>query len=126
MIWKKEKISVQTPFHGNKNIYNMLCKSYPIDEAKRFINEIKHLIIGFPLDAVLVYGFNGNGYGTEGNYLLTEWALDGYEWEQTFIFIINQQQFDASSLPYIVNFSDYHKIDESFYKRIEKDLVLVF
>lgn len=36
-----------------------------------------------------------------------------------------KQQFDASSLPYIVNFCDYHKIDASFYKRIEKDLVLV-
>ena len=95
MIWKKEKLSVQTPFHGNKNIYNMLCKSYPIDEAKRFINEIKHLIIGFTLDAVLVYGFNGNGYGTEGDNLLTEWALDRYEWEQNFIFIINKQQFEV-------------------------------
>ena len=37
-----------------------------------------------------------------------------------------KQQFDASSLPYIVNFSDYHKIDAGFYKRIEKDLVSVF
>ena len=93
MIWKKEKISVQTPFYGNKNIYNMLYKSYPIDEAKRFINEIKHLIIGFTLDTVLVYGFNGDG--TSGDCLLNEHALDKYEWEQTFIFIINQQQFEV-------------------------------
>lgn len=37
-----------------------------------------------------------------------------------------KQQFDGSLLPYIVNFSDYHKIDANFYKRIEKDLVAVF
>ncbi len=37
-----------------------------------------------------------------------------------------KQQFDDSLLPYIVNFSDYHKIDANFYKRIEKDLVAVF
>lgn len=37
-----------------------------------------------------------------------------------------KQQFDESSLPYIVNFTDFCKIDESFYKRIEKDLVSVF
>ena len=37
-----------------------------------------------------------------------------------------KQQFDDSRLPYIVNFCDYHKIDESFYKRIAKDLVEVF
>ena len=37
-----------------------------------------------------------------------------------------KQQFDVSSLPYIVNFSDYHKIDAGFYKRIEKYLVSVF
>lgn len=36
-----------------------------------------------------------------------------------------KQQFDDSPLPYIVNFSDYQKIDEIFYKRIEKDLVSV-
>lgn len=36
-----------------------------------------------------------------------------------------KQQFDESSLPYIVNFSDYHKIDENFYKRIEKDLISI-
>lgn len=37
-----------------------------------------------------------------------------------------KQQFDDSSLSYIVNFSDYHKIDTNFYKRIEKDLISVF
>ncbi|WP_301082295.1 nucleotidyltransferase domain-containing protein [Thomasclavelia cocleata] len=36
-----------------------------------------------------------------------------------------KQQFDDSSLPYIVNFSDYHKMDENFYKLIKKDLVSV-
>lgn len=36
-----------------------------------------------------------------------------------------KQQFDESPLPYIVNFSDYHKMDENFYKRIEKDLISI-
>ena len=33
-----------------------------------------------------------------------------------------KQKFDNSLLPYVVNFSDYHKIDTDFYKQIEKDL----
>ncbi len=31
-------------------------------------------------------------------------------------------RFDESALPYVVNFCDYHKIDDSFYLGIEKDL----
>ena len=37
-----------------------------------------------------------------------------------------KQIFDASSLPYIVNFTDYNKIDPSFYELIKEDLVSVF
>lgn len=37
-----------------------------------------------------------------------------------------KEQFDESSLPYIVNFIDYHKIDQNFYKLIAKDLNSVF
>ena len=37
-----------------------------------------------------------------------------------------KQQFDESLLPYIVNFSDYNQVDESFYNSIKKDLVSVF
>ena len=33
-----------------------------------------------------------------------------------------KQAFDESKLPYIVNLSDYHSINENFYKKIEKDL----
>lgn len=33
-----------------------------------------------------------------------------------------KQKFDNSILPYVVNFSDYHKIDTDFYKQIEKYL----
>ncbi|MBR5303949.1 MAG: restriction endonuclease subunit S [Candidatus Gastranaerophilales bacterium] len=33
-----------------------------------------------------------------------------------------KQAFDESKLPYIVNFSDYHSINKTFYKKIEKDL----
>lgn len=33
-----------------------------------------------------------------------------------------KQKFDNSLLPYVVNFSDYHKIDTDFYKQIEKNL----
>jgi len=34
-----------------------------------------------------------------------------------------KDEFDESSLPYIVNFADYHSITPEFYKRIEKDLI---
>ena len=37
-----------------------------------------------------------------------------------------KQMFDASSLPYVVNFTDYNKIDTSFYELIKKDLVSIF
>jgi len=33
--------------------------------------------------------------------------------------------FDKSDLPYIVNFVDFYRIDESFYNMIKKDLVNV-
>lgn len=33
--------------------------------------------------------------------------------------------FDNSDLPYIVNFTDFHNIENRFYKFIEKDLVKV-
>ena len=37
-----------------------------------------------------------------------------------------KQVFDASALPYVVNFTDYNKIDVSFYELIKKDIVSVF
>lgn len=37
-----------------------------------------------------------------------------------------KQMFDASSLPYVVNLTDYNKIEQSFYQLIEKDLISVF
>lgn len=37
-----------------------------------------------------------------------------------------KEKFDDSSLSYIVNFSDYNKIDKVFYDHIKKDLVSVF
>ncbi len=36
-----------------------------------------------------------------------------------------KQKFDDSLLPYVVNFSDYYKIDTDFYQQIEKDLTLI-
>ena len=33
--------------------------------------------------------------------------------------------FDKSNLPFIVNFVDYHLIDEKFYNLIKKDLVKI-
>ncbi len=33
--------------------------------------------------------------------------------------------FDKSDLPYVVNFADFFRIDVSFYKMIEKDLVKI-
>lgn len=34
--------------------------------------------------------------------------------------------FDASDLPYIVNFVDYNSIEPRFYELIQKDLVKIF
>ena len=34
-----------------------------------------------------------------------------------------KEKFDASYLPYIVNFSDYHNITPDFYDHIKQDLV---
>ncbi len=34
-----------------------------------------------------------------------------------------KEEFDKSDLPYIVNFSDYYKLDGSFYERIKPDLI---
>ena len=34
-----------------------------------------------------------------------------------------KEKFDASYLPYIVNFSDYHNITPDFYEHIKQDLV---
>ena len=34
-----------------------------------------------------------------------------------------KEEFDKSDLPYIVNFSDYYKLDSSFYERIKPDLI---
>ena len=36
-----------------------------------------------------------------------------------------KEEFDKSDLPYIVNFSDYYKLDSSFYERIKPDLIPV-
>ena len=33
--------------------------------------------------------------------------------------------FDNSDLPYIVNFADFHSIDEKFYNLIKKDIVKI-
>lgn len=37
-----------------------------------------------------------------------------------------KQLFDESLLPYVVNFTDYNKIENSFYALIKKDLVPIF
>ncbi len=34
-----------------------------------------------------------------------------------------KEKFDASYLPYVVNFSDYHNITPDFYDHIKQDLV---
>lgn len=36
-----------------------------------------------------------------------------------------KEKLDESKLPYIVNFTDYHNIDERFYNLIKDDLVSV-
>lgn len=37
-----------------------------------------------------------------------------------------KEEFDESFLPYIVNFSDYNKIDKKFFELIKNDLVKIF
>jgi predicted nucleotidyltransferase len=36
-----------------------------------------------------------------------------------------KEKFDGSALPFIVNFVDYHKIDDSFYKSIQPNLIRI-
>lgn len=36
-----------------------------------------------------------------------------------------KHKFDCSLIPYVVNFSDYHKIDTVFYQQIREDLQLL-
>ena len=36
-----------------------------------------------------------------------------------------KDKFDKSNLPYVVNISDYHNLDEDFYKLIKTDLVKI-
>ncbi|MBQ7612914.1 MAG: nucleotidyltransferase domain-containing protein [Spirochaetaceae bacterium] len=36
-----------------------------------------------------------------------------------------KESIDESDLPYIVNFTDYHLIDQEFYNLIKDDLVLI-
>lgn len=36
-----------------------------------------------------------------------------------------KEKMDESKLPYIVNFSDYHSIDDKFFSLIKNDLVLI-
>lgn len=95
MVWKKEKFTVKTPFYGNDNIYNRLGMPYPIDEARRFLKEVKHLLIGQKLDKVLVYGFNGYYNRNASNVPLNDYSLDDYEWEGEFLFIINKHVFEV-------------------------------
>lgn len=37
-----------------------------------------------------------------------------------------KEAFDVSSLPFVVNLSDYHSISETFFNLIKKDLVPVY
>lgn len=52
--------------------------------------------------------------------------IKGTEEMPLFLLTKIKQAFDESSLPYVVNFSDFNKIETSFYELIKKDLVSVF
>ena len=80
------KLSISTPYFGNKNIYNKLCMPYPVEKAERFLNIVKPLLVGQKLDKFLV-----EGYYCDYEYTpFSEYDLDSCEWEGPFIFVINK------------------------------------
>ena len=87
-----KKLSIKTPFFSNDNIYNKLAMPYAIDEAQRFLKEVKPLLIGHTLDEVLVRGWDGDWDGTASETLsLNENDLDS-EWVGHFIFVIKNNR----------------------------------
>lgn len=86
---------------------------------------IKRLLMPYLSD----YSFYYYGSRVKGNYSPVsdlDILIKGTKEMPIDILFEIKQIFDASSLPYVVNFTDYHKIDNSFYHLIKKDIVSIF
>lgn len=72
------------------------------------------------------YAFYYYGSRVKGNFEKTsdlDVLIKGQTEMPLFILSELKEKFDASYLPYIVNFSDYHNITPDFYEHIKQDLV---
>ena len=89
------------------------------DKEQRIIEDI--------LDAYAdSYAFYYYGSRVKGNFEKTsdlDVLIKGQKEMPLFILRELKEKFDASYLPYIVNFSDYHNITPDFYEHIKQDLV---
>lgn len=89
------------------------------DKEQRIIEDI--------LDAYAdSYAFYYYGSRVKGNFEKTsdlDVLIKGQKEMPLFILSELKEKFDASYLPYIVNFSDYHNITPDFYEHIKQDLV---
>ena len=89
------------------------------DKEQRIIEDI--------LDAYAdSYAFYYYGSRVKGNFEKTsdlDVLIKGQKEMPLFILSELKEKFDASYLPYIVNFSDYHNITPDFYEHINQDLV---
>lgn len=89
------------------------------DKEQRIIEDI--------LDAYAdSYAFYYYGSRVKGNFEKTSdlyVLIKGQKEMPLFILSELKEKFDASYLPYIVNFSDYHNITPDFYEHIKQDLV---
>ena len=89
------------------------------DKEQRIIEDI--------LDAYADnYSFYYYGSRVKGNFEKIsdlDILIKGEKEMPLFILSNLKEKFDASYLPYIVNFSDYHNITPDFYEHIKQDLV---
>lgn len=79
---------------------------------------IKNILNQYPCE------FYAYGSRVKGNFSALS-DLDILVKSNNFDNIITElkDKFDKSSLPYVVNFTDFNSIDKNFYALIEKDLI---
>lgn len=90
------------------------------------ITEKEQKIIIDILDKYKEYSFYFYGSRVKGNFEKTsdlDILICGKNEISLQILENIKNDFDKSNLPYIVNFTSYHNIDEKFYKLIKDDLI---
>ncbi|MBQ7450315.1 nucleotidyltransferase domain-containing protein [bacterium] len=90
------------------------------------INENEQVIILDILNKYKDYSFYYYGSRVKGTFEKTsdlDILIKGQNEMPVSVLVELKFAFDNSSLPYIVNFTDYNKIDKTFYELIEKDLI---